>query len=153
MLVYIWLFTNNASQCQGQSRDKQGWPLSFRVCPCLSLPVRSCPCLSLSVPVCPCLSLSVPLWLYICYTCISPPADNFHSLQHWLCLQKSLFKCIPMFIFFSFFLVFILFWYFFLNNFFIQSEPFYISDLFHKGLHLLCFKFPFFSVNQCRNLL
>ena len=78
------LFTNYASQCQGQRRDQQGksrdkqgqcrdkqgqtgtFPfcpylsLSVPVCPCLSLLVLVCPCLSLSVPVCPCLSLYVP---------------------------------------------------------------------------------------------
>ena len=74
---------------QGQGRDKQGQTgpnrdsplLSVLVgaCPCLSLFVLVCPCLSLSVPVSPCLSLSLPLCLYICYTCISCPADDFHS--------------------------------------------------------------------------
>ena len=80
------LFTNYASQCQeqhrdkqgqagtkqgqagtwqgqtGTSRDKQGHSLFVPACPCLSLSVHACPCLSLSVPVCPCLSLSVPVW-------------------------------------------------------------------------------------------
>ena len=77
------LFTNYASQCQGQRRDKQGQAgtkqgqsgtgqgqtgtirdkqghvLSVPTCPCLSMLVPACPCLSLSVPVCPCLSLPV----------------------------------------------------------------------------------------------
>ena len=84
------LFTNYASQCQGQRRDKQGQAGTSRdkqgqgrdkqvqsgtnrdmsflsllvpVSPCLSLLVPVCPCLSLSVPVCPCLSLSVPVCL------------------------------------------------------------------------------------------
>ena len=72
------LFTNYASQCQGQPRDKQGQAgtrqgqagsnrdipflsLLVPMCSCLSLLVPACPCLSLSVPVCPCLSLSVPV--------------------------------------------------------------------------------------------
>ena len=57
--------------------------LSVPVCPCMSLLVLVCPCLSLSVHVCPCLSLSVPVCLYICYTCISPPADDYHSLHQY----------------------------------------------------------------------
>ena len=75
----------------GTNRDKQGQTETAPFCPCLSvlvpvcrclsLSVPVCPCLSPSVPVCPCLSLSVSLCLYICYTCISPPADDFHSLH------------------------------------------------------------------------
>ena len=84
-----WLFTNYASQCQGQRRDKQGQAGTSRdkagtsrdkagtnrdkqgqagtvpVCPCLSLLVPVCPCLSMSVPVSPCRSLLVlvcPCW-------------------------------------------------------------------------------------------
>ena len=99
------LFTNNASQCQGQVRDKQGQGRDMQrhcrdkqrqagtnryssfllvlvlVCPCLSLSVPVCPCLSLLVLVCPCLSLSVPVSLSICYTCISPPEDKYHSIN------------------------------------------------------------------------
>ena len=80
---------------QGQDRDKQGQAgtsmdipfLSLLVptCPSLSLPVHACPCLSLSVPVLPCLSLSVPVCLYICYTFMSTPADeyiNLHQYEH-----------------------------------------------------------------------
>ena len=102
----FWLFTNYATKCQGQGRDKQGqgrdraWtkrgqarthrdkkgqtgqPISVPACSCLSLSVPVCPCLSLSVLVCPCFSLSVPICLNICYSCISPPADDYHSL-HW----------------------------------------------------------------------
>ena len=83
------LFTNDASQCQGQRRDKQeqtgtkqgqnrykagtrqGQAMANRdisflsllvlACPCLSLSVHACPCISLSVPVYSCLSLSVPV--------------------------------------------------------------------------------------------
>ena len=104
------LFTNYASQCKGHRRDKQGqagtrqgqtgtnrdkpgqtgtFPfcpcLSLLVptCPCLSLSVHACPCLSLSVPVCPCLSLSVPVCLYICYTFMSTPADEYNSLHQY----------------------------------------------------------------------
>ena len=71
---------------QGQERDKQGQArtnrvspflsLSFPVCPCLSLSIPPCHCQSLSVPVWHCLSLSFPVCLNICYTCISPPADD-----------------------------------------------------------------------------
>ena len=73
------LFTNYASQCQGQRRDKKGQAgtsrdkagtnrdrqgqtrtsLSVPACPYLFLSAHACPCLSLSVLVCPCLSLSV----------------------------------------------------------------------------------------------
>ena len=63
-----WLFTNYASQYQGQrrdrqgqGRDKQGYSLSVPACPCLVMLFPACPCLSLSVPVCTCLSLSVPV--------------------------------------------------------------------------------------------
>ena len=79
---FLGLFTNYASQYQGQPRDKQGQAgtrqgqtgtsgdipfLSLLVptCPCLSLSVHACPCLSLPVPVGPCLSLYVPVCLYI----------------------------------------------------------------------------------------
>ena len=88
------------------NRDKQGQSLSAPACPYLSLLVRvrlcrslyvpvisACPCLSLSVlvspclflslPVCSCLSLLVPVCLYICYTCIPPPADEYHSLHQY----------------------------------------------------------------------
>ena len=72
----------------GTSRDKTGtnrdipFPSLFvPACPYLSLSVRACPCLSLSVPVCPCLSLSVPVCLYIWYTLMSTPADEYNSLH------------------------------------------------------------------------
>ena len=78
---------------QGQDRDKQGQAgtsmdipfLSLLVptCPSLSLPVHACPCLSLSVPVLPCLSLSVPVCLYICYTFMSTPVDEYNSLHQY----------------------------------------------------------------------
>ena len=94
------LFTNYSSQCQGPgrdeqgqtgtrqgqtgtSRDKQGQPIAIPACPYLSLVVLVCPCLSPSVLVCPCLSLSFPVCLTISYTCISPPADNYHSLHQY----------------------------------------------------------------------
>ena len=78
---------------QGQGRDKQGQPGTTRdipflsllvpTFPCPSLSVHACPCLSLSVPVCPCLSLSVPVCLYICYTFMSTPADEYNSLHQY----------------------------------------------------------------------
>ena len=101
------LFTNYASQCLGQGRDKQGpagtsrdkqgqsrdkagtnrdipfLSLIVPVCPCLSLLVPACPGLSLSVPVCTCLSLSVPVCLYICHTFLSTLADEYNSLNKY----------------------------------------------------------------------
>ena len=84
------LFTNYASQCQGQlrdkqgqGRDKQGQAVTNRDIPFLSLSVHACPCLSLSVPVCPCLSLSVPVCLFICFTLMSTPLDEYNSLHHY----------------------------------------------------------------------
>ena len=82
----------------GTNRDKQTQTGTVLFCPCLSLlvpvcpcpslyvqvcplPVPACPCLSLSVPVCPCLPLFVHVCLYILFTCISPPADEYHSLH------------------------------------------------------------------------
>ena len=69
--------------------------LSIPVCPCLCLPVLVCPflslpvlvspCLSLYVLVSPCLSLFVPVYLYISYTCISTPVDEYHSLHQYDC--------------------------------------------------------------------
>ena len=49
--------------------------------PCLSLYVPFCPCMTPSVPFCPCLSLSVPVCLYICYTSMSTPGDEYNSLH------------------------------------------------------------------------
>ena len=78
----VGLFTNYASQCQEQRRDKQGQAGTKQgqagtrhgqteigrekqghslFCPCLSLFVPVCPCLSMLVPACPCLSLSIPV--------------------------------------------------------------------------------------------
>ena len=75
-LSFFFVFTNYASQCQGQGRDWTGqgrdeqgqtWTsrasastsLLVRVCPCLFLLITVYPCLSLSFPVCPCLSKSL----------------------------------------------------------------------------------------------
>ena len=126
---------------QGQGRDKQGQAgtsrdipflsllvptclclsLSVHACPCLSLSVPVCPCLSLSVPFCPCLSLSVPVCLYICYTIMSTPADEYNSLhqyeQSYIDFQKPLLQCMQTL---------------FLNSSFIQSKQFYSSDKYHK---------------------
>ena len=123
----IRLFTNYASQCQGRPRDKEGqagtrqgqagtgrdkqgqagtfhfypcFSLLFPVCPWLCLLVIVCPCLSLYVPVCPCLSLSVPVCLYICYTFMSTPADEYNSLHQYehsyndFPCKKTLFQCL-----------------------------------------------------------
>ena len=68
---------------QGQSRDIPFLSLLVPTCPCLSLTVNACPCLSLSVPVCPCLSLSVSVCLFICYTFMSTPADEYKSLHQY----------------------------------------------------------------------
>ena len=108
--INLRLFTNYASQCQGQCRDKQGQSrdkqgqgrdkqgqagtnreipfLSLLVptCSYLSLSVHTCPCLSLSVPVCPCLSLSMPVCPSMslhCYTFISTPVDDYNSLRQY----------------------------------------------------------------------
>ena len=87
----------------GTNRDKQGPTGTFPACPCLSLlvlagpclsllvptwpwlslSVHACPCLSLSVPVCSCLSLIVSLCLFICYTLMSTPADEYNSLHQY----------------------------------------------------------------------
>ena len=94
MPVNAWDSAGTSREKQGQSRDKagtnrdkQGQAGTFPFCPCLSLlvPVHpclamlvpACPCLSLSVPVCPCLSMSVNVCLYICYTLMSTPADEY----------------------------------------------------------------------------
>ena len=61
----------------GTSRNKLGHSLSVPACPHFSMSVHACPCLSLSVPVCPCLSLSVPVCLYVWYTFMSTPADEY----------------------------------------------------------------------------
>ena len=109
-IIKIWLFTNYASQCTGQrkvkqgqagtrqgqteiNRDKQGHslfvpacPYLFMVvlvCPCLSLLVLVCSCPSWSVPICPCMSLSIQFCLYICYTFLSTPADEYNSLHQY----------------------------------------------------------------------
>ena len=98
---------------QGQGRDKQGQTGTFPACLCLSLLVSACLCLSLLVPACPCLSLLVPTWpwlslsvhacpclslsvpvcsclslivslcLFICYTLMSTPADEYNSLHQY----------------------------------------------------------------------
>ena len=67
----------------GTSRDKQGHSLYVPAYPYLYLSVHVCLCLNLSVPVCPCLSLSVPVCLYICYTFMSTPADEYNSLHQY----------------------------------------------------------------------
>ena len=164
---------------QGQGRDKQGQPLSVPAwrclslavpaCPCLSLSVPAClsmsvranPCLSMSVPVCPCLSLcalvcpclypSVPVCLYIGYTSISPPADDYHSL-HRFEHSSIAFACkstVPMHanIMFNFFSL-LFFWSCFLNNTFIQSDQIYSSDLFHKAHILVSFKFYIYDFSD-----
>ena len=142
------------------NRDKQGQSLSFPacpylslsvpVCPCLSLSVSACPCLSLSVPVCPCLSLSVPVRHYICYICMSTPADEYNSLRQYKhshinfpCKSHCSNACKP------WFKLSLHFSSCFLNNSFITSEQFYSSDIYHKRLHLVSFKFCLFGVNQC----
>ena len=43
------------------------------------------------------------------------------------------------------------FWSYCFNNPFIQSEQFFSSDLFHKGLILVSFKFCFVSVSECNS--
>jgi hypothetical protein len=104
------LFTNYASQCQGQagtSRDKAGtirakqrqegtsrdlpclslfcicMSLSVPVCPFLSLSVLVCPCLSMAVLVCLCLSLSVPgcPWLSLSVHVCRAPEEHEASIK------------------------------------------------------------------------
>ena len=100
---YLPIMPVNARDSTGASRDKQGQTGTSRdkqgqtgtnrdnlflsllvpACPCLSMSVHACPCLSLSVPVRPCLSLSVPVCLFICYTFMSTPTDEYNSLYQY----------------------------------------------------------------------
>ena len=66
-----------------ENRDKQGQAVTSKDIRFLSLLVPVCPCLTLLVLVCPCLSLSVPVCLYICYTFMSTPVNEYNSLHRY----------------------------------------------------------------------
>ena len=128
------------------SKDKTG---TFPFCACLCLLVPTCPCMSMLVPVCPCLSLSVlvcpcmSLSVLVC-PCLSlyVSVDEYnsrHQYEYSYILAKT---TVPMHanLILNFFFTFV-----FLT--FIQSEQFYSSDKYHKGIHLVSFNYFLF---QCK---
>ena len=138
---------------RGRGRDKQGETGTFPFGPCLSLLVPVCPCLSLLVLVCPCMSLSV----LVC-PCLSLYVSTF-AIPSCLPLQMNITVLISMNIVTLTYLAkgavpmhenLVLFnlLYFsscFLNNSFIQSNQFYSSDKYHRGLHVVSSIFFFFK--------